>query len=235
MNIDDPVPLFPFTSAQSLAVLILLNPVVNAMLSHYVQSAGGVQIKPTGATEESAIPTAATVGSFLNYPGYLLGSNDNPLAPHALGVYADRIDLAISATPQPLAAVPGSPRPEPVETTPSRIFRQEEAKIATALSNAERAQNSVPLDIPGPQLFKAQRQGRVYVVTFGGVVVSLASSKRTARSLARQFNAAFKHLQRSAFVDIENLASQVSAYLAAASNPTGGFSPVMETVLPTGT
>lgn len=232
MNDNDPIPLFPFTARDSLTTLLILPPLLQNTMAHYVQSAGGVQIDAQADTSPEVLPLNASVGNILTYPGYLLGINAQPLAGHAISLYLDRLHTAALAARQPLAAVRISTTAEAPATATSRYYTAQEQRVATAVSVKQQEQNRPTLDIPRPRAFRVFRQGRVFLVTFGEVTVALTSDRRTARSIAAQWNVALRHLQTMGYVNIENFLQQMQSYLAAASDPTSGFSPTMNTALP---
>ena len=98
----------------------------------------------------------------------------------------------------------------------------------TQFSDATR-QNAQPVNIPDAQLFVAVKTGRVWYVTFGGIVIASAPHKRRARALAREGNAWLRRLQNEAVVYTNDLGSQFLAYLEVASDPASGFTPTINT------
>lgn len=231
-NQGDPVPAFPFTVRDSLATLLLLSPLMQRQLGEFVQSRGGMQVNDDGTVDPEVLPTAATIGQVLSFITWIAGQDASADSPHSIRTYATRLQTAAAAVRQPMAALRLSTVQEQPSTVSNRLYTQAEQRIATTVSTLQAQQNVPLLNVPRPRLFTATRQGRVYPINFGDVVVGLTSDKRTARSVCRQFNVALRHLQAIGFVDTENLISQFQAYLAAAADPGSGFSPVMNTNLP---
>lgn len=231
-NDNDPVPLFPFTVRDSLLTLLVLNPVMQRQLAEFVQARGGVQLYANGNHDPEVLPTAATTGEILNFANWILSQDSTVTSPHAMSEYVRRLRIAADNARQPLAAVRLSVEQEQPATSHSRLYTQAETRVATAVSNAQSAQNRPVLNIPQLQLFRVVRNGRVFVVTFGDVAVFLTSQRRTARSVARQWNVALRHMQSQAYVSPENLLKQMTAYLEAAADPNSGFSPQLATTLP---
>lgn len=232
MNDADPVPLFPFTINDSLLTLLLLSPLLQRQFAEFVQARGGMTIFSDGTTEPTVLPPNATTGEILSFITWIFGQDASVASPHAISEYATRLHTAASAARNPLQALRVSTEQEAPATVSSRYYTQQQQRIATAVSRVQAQQNEPVTLVPRVRLFTYERQGRIWVINFNGSSVGLTSDKRTARSLCRQWNTALRHLQSTAFISTENLTQQFTQYIAAASDPTSGFTPTMNATLP---
>jgi hypothetical protein len=225
----DPIPLFPltFTDAPFLLPVVGLRTIIS--WSQFVHWEGGWQLVPDAVGHPEELPTSASVSPFQSVAAWLFSSETGSGTNHAIADYETFMGNEAAFYEHPASNLPAVAPVEAPPATSSRLLTNAEQQVVANIVNAENVQNAQPVAIPGPQVFLAQRQGRVWFVTFGGVVVSISASRRSARGLARLMNDAFRRLQRAAVVDPVAFNTQLGEYFVAATDPSGGFRPTMNT------
>ncbi|HET9309357.1 MAG TPA: hypothetical protein VFO46_25305 [Candidatus Sulfotelmatobacter sp.] len=225
----DPVPLLPlrFADAPWLVPVLGYIPLLHAGL--YVHWRGGWQLIPGEVGHPEELPVDAAVSPVTSIATWLANIESEPNSGHNVHEYQAFMEAECSL----LTNTDVNPtRLEPVEQPESlqrRVVNRVEAQFAESIANAEHRQNAIPVVIPTPEVWKAVRQGRIWIVTLGDQQIAIAGGKKAARGLARLMNEAFRRLQRTAVVDPTALTQQLDAYLVAASDPAGAFRPVMNT------
>ncbi len=92
----------------------------------------------------------------------------------------------------------------------------------------EQAVQAVPPDL----LFKAVRINRLWYVTMGGSVVSIAPTKRRARGFANAGNDFLRRTLREGYVDTAQVVNSIQGWITAAQDPTSGITPQISGSLP---
>jgi Lipase (class 3) len=225
----DPVPLLPFrfTDAPFLTPIVGIPTMIQ--WSNTVHWEGGWQLVPGQVGHPEEVPTSAAVAVFTNVAAWLYEFANGLNTGHSIFEYEGYMINEASYYNTPTSSLRQLATTERPANVDRRAETQQERQVVQTIVNAEARQNAVPVAIPDPQVFEAVRFGRIWTVEFGGVQVAISPSKRGARGLAREMNLALRRLQRAPVVDPAAFGTQMQAYLAAASDPAGGFRPVMNT------
>lgn len=181
-------------------------------------------VETSGGNFFQGVPDSVSVGAWLNQA---VNGIENP---HSIHVYVARLTLAAALyTPQnqPMDGIGGG-EDEPPELTPGVGRSAQAVSVQTIFADASR-QNQQPAVIPVAQQFNWRRSGRIYYVTFGGTDIAIAPKKKRAKALARVGNDWLRRLQTEAVVAPEAIVQQFETYVNAATDPAGGFTPLLNT------
>jgi len=229
----DPVPLLPFRVGDSALWPLGATRQWLTRAGRFCHTRGGYEVDGLGGGSGQELPRNAQANPVASVASWLLSMNSPANAYHSMGFYRTYVTAFQTAhTPQQVQSLRLAPTEPPENVTTQQRTAAEQAFTQT-IFNLEVQQSSPPLVIPEPRVFSAGRQGRTWYVYLGDTPIAIAASKRGARALARELNAGFRRLQRFPIVDVNGLSHGLDDYLSAASDPNGGFSPVMNTVLPT--
>ena len=231
-NSDDPVPLLPPRLFDNLLLAPLYSISAWSRFSQFLHPPGGLQINSSGGMVPNELPADAEMSQTSAIAGWL-ASLDGPAAnSHSIDTYLNNFSLAAQSQGTRVRSVePTAPAEIGLRFTHGEVTRAERQAM-TVIAQATAAQNSVEVAIPSQQAFSAARSGRVWACFFGSEAIAICGSKRGARGLARDMNAAFRRLQRQPLVEPSVFATQLQGYLAAAADPTSGFRPTLSTTLP---
>lgn len=230
MNSDDAVPLIPPPISTFQRVMGGLSVADGQAIDGYQGFPGGVSLQITGEMVASVLPVGNPTPAVQAIGEWLANQEVGRVNPHFLSIYEARLRLAISLLPA--GSTQNAPTaPPPTPEPPIRVRGIQAAQVVADQAAAEQGaqQGAQPVTIPEPEVFVARKQGRIWYVQFGGVTIAMAPHRRGARALARQGNQWLRTLQNKALVAAGPLAQQFAEYLAAASDPTSGFTPVMQT------
>jgi hypothetical protein len=226
-NEDDAVPLIPPDITTLQRMLAGLSVGQGRRLASFQRWESGISITQTGLIIPSPTPTANPIPQATQVGNWLAQTEAGIQTPHSIPVYVARLTLAVANTPVPQAVINVPSQPGLSHSvTATAVARQQVGFQQTVFTDATR-QNSTPVVVPSSNVFFAARTGRIWYVYFGGVQIAMAPKKRRARALANLGNAWLRKLQNEAVVNAADLSSQFTSYLQAASDPLGGFEPVM--------
>jgi pimeloyl-ACP methyl ester carboxylesterase len=232
MRDTDWVPLIPPHASLFLGGYVLPGGPQQRAFNRFVQPHGGIVINTGGALLPSLLPNAAVLPSVSDFSASIFTQVDNVWSEHGILKYNEDLNKALSLLPgRPIDVRPESrvePRTVISATAERRAFIQQDA----AMMRQGEIQMNGGEAIPRPRLFRAVKQRRVWWVYFGDKPVFAAPRKKRALSICRDFNSALRKLQRQGYVDASTFASQWVDYLNAASDPTSGFVPQLQTMLP---
>lgn len=229
---DDPVPLVPPTTQDSIAVAVVFSLRELTRFGNFVQPAGGLQITPAGEITSAIVPASASMSTVMSLTGWLLAIDGSSASGHHIAAYQARLALWITNHPtvnNPPAQGGGVLR---VTNDNRRVVNAAEQRAFQQLQDLAERQNAQPVLIPPAQLFRVRRDGRTYIVTFGDTVVSVSPHKSGAHQLARTWNAALRSLQHQPLVETDDLLQQLQAYTDVAADPDSGIRPTLNTHLP---
>jgi hypothetical protein len=99
----------------------------------------------------------------------------------------------------------------------------------TIFTDASRIANT-PVVIPAPQAFTVERVGKIYYVYFAGIQVCAGPYRRRAHGMARAGNNFLRRIQIQQLVSPDTIVDLFREYFTIASDPAGGFQPVMSVV-----
>lgn len=231
MNDDDPVPLLPPRVADVPALVFVTPPNAWIWFARYVHVRGGVELSSLGVASPAELPTLASVGQVTNLGSWLSSLDSVAGNAHSILTYWQRLGLLTASMVVPRTNTMRIAPEEPATPQTQHLVNRQEAAVQAQVDVIAERQNATPVVVPTVQAFRALRSGRIWVVAFGGQVVTIAGSKRAARALARDMNVSFRRLQSAAVVDPAGFTDQLAAYFASATDPASGFRPTMNTVI----
>ena len=231
MTPADPIPLIPPRVTDVPALLVTNGVLTNQRWGSFTHTHGGIVVDVNGNCAESTLPPLAAINASTALAGWYFSEENDPNNPHALTTYLAYLNRAVQVATSPANQNKEEGPAERPQEDDRRRLTQQENQTLTQIANAGHAQNKPVLVIPAAVLFRAQRIGRTWVLTFGGEVLAVAPFRKRAQALARSGNAFLRRLPRQALVDPDQLASSVQQYLAAATDPLSGFQPQLKTEL----
>lgn len=229
---DDPVPLIPPNTFPALNLFGLNNPIFMRNAGNFIHASGGLSLNNQGQATPAILPPLASFWPSIDIGAWILATEVGQGTSHSLAEYSRRLILfkALLDAPGHTRPTP-SPAERPNPPRPVEVNRAADAAV-NAIFAVGGVQNAQPVDIPGGGPFFAFRSGRVWQVAFGSAIIAIGPTKRKARAIANRANDWLHHLQQSGVVDPEGILNQLRDYLIEASDPTGGFRPVMQTNIP---
>jgi len=230
MNDTDPVPCVPPRENQARLAFACLTTSQAANWNRYVHTAGGLQLNADGGALSRDVPEIPDVEVQMSLANWLYSVWLRVDSIHSMPYYIDRLRLRAERFP----VAEATPR-RTTHTESSGEYksnREQKAAIAEAQA-AVRAEaqaiNNVPLVIPSEWQFSTRKIGGIWCLIWQGEVVSVGPSRRKVSNQAKAGNTFLRRLQRSANVGVDAVPLDMKRYLEAASNPEGGFNPVMRT------
>lgn len=229
MNNDDPVPLIPPRGNTSRISLATVPPSALLQWNRMDHTRGGVLLFEDGSTVPADLPSDDLVPFDKDIVSWLASMVQGESNPHSVPTYAWRIRAAMALNPQAPRPVVTEPDPEPRNHTTGR----EMAAMIQEVTKPIRAQGDVqagtPVHIPREKAFRPVKRGSVWVCLFNERVVGIGPKERRARSMARNGNRLLRAMQPMSVVEVDAMLGAWDQYFGAASDPTKGFEPVMET------
>lgn len=229
---DDPVPLLPPTPDLLPSLLLANNVLALARFANFVHPAGGIQITPAAELQKRTLPENASINASASLAGWLLAVDGSSSSGHHISTYVTRLGHWMHLHPEPNQPLPETAPTEVAGELPAVSMKQLRKNVTTDLADLSRAQNSETVAIPPNAGFKYLRIGRSHLVTFNGTAIAVTSRERSARSLTKHANGWLRSLQKQAVVMSDELAAQFVQYLQTAQTPGAGFTPVLNTRLP---
>jgi pimeloyl-ACP methyl ester carboxylesterase len=232
MGDTDPVPLIPPSLSDALGWAALLGPADLTFFSEWVHTDGGRMIDSQGKLSDNVLPVNAALTPVASLGNFLYSADTVAGNAHTIQEYIDRLTLAQPSPQQPNDMGPKLAPMENRVRPPRRQVNVAQAQAQAAIFQEGRDQNVAPVIIPAASEFQAVRQGRIWAIQFQGQFIAYAPSKKRARHLARAGNDFIRSLQHQGIVDSIAMTQQFASYITQASDPAGGFQPVMNTVFP---
>jgi hypothetical protein len=231
-NNDDPVALFPYDPGVWSSTMFFGGTNARARLAAFSNGVRGYQINQNGLISVADNPDAAAANRSASVEAWLSATAANAATSHSIEAYRTRLQVPDASGPSsPLLPSAGQELLSPIPSS-RELDRLGDQIVATIVSDAQR-QNAIPLAIPDDRLFRVRRKGKVWIVLFGEVEITYSLLKKRARGLARIGNDFLRRLQRQEIVAVEDLEAQIGQYLLLASSPNSGFTPQLNTGLPT--
>lgn len=232
MNDNDPVPLIPPDLSDSIGWAALLTPAALTFYGEWVHTDGGRVITPAGSLSDAVLPPVAALTPVASLGNFLYSADTNAGMGHTIQEYINRLEAAQPTPNQPIDLGPPLAPMEVRDRPNRRQANQAQAAVQAQMFADGRDQNLQPVIIPKASEFQAVRNGRIWAIQFQEQFVAYAPSKKRARHLARAGNDFIRSLQHQGIVDTIALVQQFQTYINNASDPAGGFQPVMNTVFP---
>jgi hypothetical protein len=229
---DDPIPLVIPTFIDTPGVLLFFDTNEIRRFENFCQPKGGMQVKLDNTIGPAQVPATASVTFVSSIAAFLLSCATNLSSPHSPEIMLARLLNWIAANPLP-SAVPQKGGAVLLPTSSSKTAHNAaERALQAAIQAAQFNADSVPVVIPAVWRFQAVRLRPVWGVSFAGNVVTVCTTKRGARALARLFNQSFRKLQSQAIVNTTTLSSALAAYVVQAATVGSGFQPTMNVEQP---
>jgi len=227
MNTEDPIPLIPLRTSDLAALPVIIGVRQALRWGNFCHTSGGLEILPDYSIRASELPTQAAANMVTSLANWYFSVEGDDSNFHAIQMYQSR--LAVQVERSHSQAAPRVAPAEPVSGETRGEIIASERRTQETLYRVEREQNSVPLSIPKPERLQYVKIGKVHYATFKGLVVATNPSKRKIRGIVREMNSALDRLQTVAVVDTESFVKAFEQYLNEAGDPSGDFSPVMQT------
>lgn len=226
MTFDDPIPLLPPTTLTwTFAYGTGYLGGQQARVQSFIPSSKGKIVQSNLTISDGNVPPGLTMPSTADFGAWFALFGTAPDSPHTMRTYLIRLLNAVALTPPPLpppTPVPVPPAPPP--PTPTAVREAYAAQRATYTQQEGRQNATIPT-YPESALFAVVKQGNMWKVAFGGVIVGVGPGRKTAQGLARDGNAFIKRMQSQGGVDAFGLAEQFTTLMAMGTEPTSGFSP----------
>ena len=225
MTCKDPVPHLPLRVSDRIGVVSVYTPEGLQNIGDFCHFHGGVSLTETGKmvkADTSTEPVLVQVGNLMTWMtnGDKTTNNPHSMASYALALEALEGTLRTRWVPElPMSAT------EATERRRKKEYSVLERSVAQSMFYRGDLQNPAQVVAPRERQFRAFRQGRLWLVSFGDEVIAFAPSKKRAQGLARVGNNLLERLQRQAAVDQEGLSQQFTRYLADAVEPGSGWDP----------
>jgi pimeloyl-ACP methyl ester carboxylesterase len=224
---EDPVPLFPLTVDEAPWLAFFFSAEQMAATGSWVQPHGGLEVDDQGGLTPAEKPSNAALSPITSLFAWIVSLDGTELNNHSIATYQGRLRKAQTLSPTPHANVTPLGQEERPQTFTRQYVQQRGAAYETAIFDQSRQQTAAFVSVPTAQAFRAARVGGVWYVLFGDLTIAAAPHRRGARSTARQMNAAFRQYQSVALADPGAFIERLTAYLQVASDPAGGFNPVL--------
>jgi len=232
MNDNDPIPAIPPRIDEFPVAAFLFPPPVVRLFGQYVQGAGGFVLTPGGLFSPGQQPPFFRATLVADLGAFILSQLTSASSGHQISQYIARLTLSLPPPDRTAIITQRPASQEPIALRDSTEGRRATESVVVALRGLQQAQDAAPVNVPQPQRFTAYRQGDMYAVSLGNLTVALCTRKKHALAMKNAGNAWLQFMQTMAVVDTNALLAQFTAYIAAASDPTGGFRPVMNTQIP---
>ena len=222
----DPIPYVPMRASESAAFALYAGRFNSINYGRFTHAGNGLEARENAPPVEEFLPTGIAPISATNLANWWMAfMTGGQFTPHTLERFISLIPF--TSVPVPFVRTHNDVV-EPIETGSRRHTDAAVDRVGLQIATLERQQMAIPVRIPMERVFRAVRMGRVWGVYFGDVLICVRPGKRVARHIARSANEFIDRLQNAAVVNPDALVSQMTAYLAAASDPLGGFEPVMQ-------
>jgi hypothetical protein len=197
---EDPVPHCPPHSDESPTLAVLLPASFMNLLNNQVQPPVGWQISTGGVYLQGEGQEAIPPEVVLSLGNWLAGATVFGSPNHAITAYGTAFLNAVGLRQPSQQPVPAADWGQPENPTSTQLSQQvqqgTEQLKADAVSPTGQSASApvVRVAASSPAPYSRRKMGNVWVVTFQGQVVSAASGKRNAGSIARRLNRAARSL-----------------------------------------
>jgi len=228
-NVDDSVPLIPPALGGLTRFMSGLSLNQARRLASFSVWPGGIGISLSSVITPNPVPNVSSETPSTQIGQWLRQQSAGIENAHSINVYRARLELAASRVPTDQSSVQTSTGGG-ADHIPSlaEVRTHSEAFAQTIFADATR-QNAQPVNVPEAQYWTAQRVGKIWYVYFGETPVAIAPYRKRARGMARIGNDLLRRMQNLGVVNDVALTAQFAAYISSASDPNGGFTPVMRT------
>jgi pimeloyl-ACP methyl ester carboxylesterase len=232
MNVNDPVPGLPYPASALLNWTSIKRNILLARFNRMTQPRGGRNIDDLGNITPGVQPPQLTNQQILDFGAWVWAYSQSRVGPHSIAEYRRRLELYVFNHPTPADDSVAGGDWGVEENVPLLEAQRQQAAAVQNVFNREVGRAEADIRIPGPTLFTAHKNGRVWSVRFGGQLIAYGPTKRRARSMVRFGNEFLHRVQAQGVVDTAGLAAQFGAYLEAAEDPNGLFVPPINALVP---
>lgn len=226
MNSQDPVPRFPPQPAEAPGLYTLLPSVVVAQLTVWQQAGAGLVVYRNGIVSALGLPPLTVPVSELALADWAAGSMGFGDPMHSATSYVTSLFAVGSQKPQSPAEVGqliGNVSGErPLPLVPADVPLVD--AVREVLEGGQRMSVQIPIGMR-PTVVKIS--SKVYRVQWGTHIIATGFSRTNAKAFRKALFKALRVLQTQQNVSITGFENAVATYLAAATNPSGGFVPVL--------
>jgi len=226
-NTDDPVPLIPPSLPNLDRFFMGISIGQGRRLASFDPWPRGIGITLTSNLVPSQTPNVSVQPPGTQIGVWLQEQTAGIENAHSISVYRSRLELAVSRLPASQTNIPGDGGIGGGGTIDMGEVRRSHSEFTQTIFNDATRQNAQPVNIPNAYIFTTTRIGKIYYVLFNGKIVAIAPYKRRARGMARIGNDLLRRLQNEAVVNPDEMINQLRVFMNAASDPAGGFTPIM--------
>jgi hypothetical protein len=227
MNADDPIPRFPPRWSEAPALTINAGFPAAYQWSLYVQPNGGVEVNFDGKLTATPLPGTIIPISDLTLSAWLTGVDAFSGEGHALGTYLARLGPVaaqmVGSNPSPTI---GSNQ-EAQAPLSSPQFQRDAAVVAAPALESAQPEVSTMLFVPPLHRPRVIQSFGQYRVDWEGFTICTTKTRSESKTIAKYIFKMCRELGDSNQIYNGSFQAAINVFLVAASNPTGGFSPVL--------
>jgi len=161
----------------------------------------------------------------------MLGLTQPPDNDHRIDRYANNLLAATQRYALPREKPQDLAGGEDFDDIRRRDVNVQRDRVVQKIGEQQREQNHVIANAPKAVLFRPVRQGRIWTVTFGNIIVPQGVREDTCRHVCRAGNDFLKSLPKQGLVDPIALKDQFEAFLVFAVSPESEWEPKLKTNL----
>jgi len=231
MTPADPIPLLPprLQDAPQLSSIVPVTLLIAWGMCVHPQ--GGTVVYEDGTTEAATEPPESSLNPGSSIAAWMLsleGPGDND---HRIENYAANLLAATQRYETPREKLRGLAGGEDADDLERRQVNQQRDRVVQKIGLQQRNQNIVIANAPKAVLFKPVRQGRIWCVVFGDLIVCQGVREDTCRHICRAGNDFLKSLPKQGLVDPIALKDQFEQFLVYASALESDWEPKLKTNL----
>ena len=223
----DPIPLCPPRTAEFVPLPAVIGVRAALRWQQFLHCGGGCVLNTIAPATPDDVPPDGVIGMATNLASWMWSLMSGSITEHSIIRYEGRLDSY--AAIERLRPVPEVSPPEQPGDMNRQHTQRAQAQGEAVLVHREQQLTRLPTVIPPNDKFKHERVGKVHLVTFRGKVIATGTRKRKAMGVANDLNDMLKRLQTTGLVDPPALIQSLQTYLDEATDPAGGFVPVMST------
>lgn len=229
MTTHDPVPQVPPRQNQAPLWFALLNNRERLNANRYVQPHGGLVIDSDGSVQDLDVPPVAEFATLQgNLGAWILLSWGGEETVHGLPTYQRRLFLR-SQEPVPPVFQGGTTHSGLPNVLEPIQMRRDARIVIGQIREASGSGTSGQVVIPELEPYTAGKLGGLWCLFLRGQLIGVAPTRKRARHIASLGNQFLRILQVFGRVDADAYVAAYQLYLSDASDPLGGFKPVMRT------
>jgi len=199
--------------------------------SNMVHTQGGIVLYPNGTMDDAIVPPEASMTPGTSLASWYFSLDGGLQGPHAMASYVTALIAANERNSLPREQNVELAGGEDDDVDKRRDVNRARDRVAQKIALSQREQNGQIVNQPAIVLFKPVRQGRIWTVVFGDVIVCQGVREDTCRHLCRAGNDFLRSLPKQGLVDPIALMGQLEQFLAFATAPESEWIPKLQTNL----